>query len=605
MFRSLHMKLVLIMLLLITSLMTVVGAFLMTSITDFYVDAFYQQMESVFGDSNPSNAAFVDSLRRQPALAGDVSEAVETLQDIVETRAGDLGIDSRTRNYYILDGATGQYLAGSDGKESFQRLQTTHNLLTARNSIASGSSLVGDASDITASYMDVAIPITAGDYNFIIYIYDNRDTVSELNGQLFLIIAQALLVGLLISVLLSFLLSKTMITPIERLTEGAERVAAGDFGSTIEVESTDEIGILTTTFNDMAAVLRDTLAAVENERNKLDTLFLHMTDGVVAFASDGSILTSNPAASQMLGREVSFYDYDALFGEQVPFRKILALQRPDFLSVELTAGERILELYLAPFSDGEDGGVMAVMHDVTAQRKNEEMRKEFVANVSHELRTPLTNVRSYAETIRDSEDIPRSVENSFLDIIISETDRMTRIVQDLLTLSRLDSGRADMKMIRFPFREAIESVCRAVELEAQRHGHTLVRSYGRTLPLITGDRSRIEQVMMNVLSNAIKYTPDGGTITVDAGVTGKNVWMEVSDTGIGIPAADRERIFDRFYRVDKARSRESGGTGLGLSIAREIVLRHHGTIALSDHSGPGTTVRIVLPIHQAEEQGHA
>ena len=605
MFRSLHMKLVLIMLLLITSLMTVVGAFLMTSITDFYVDAFYQQMESVFGDSNPSNAAFVDSLRRQPALAGDVSEAVETLQDIVETRAGDLGIDSRTRNYYILDGATGQYLAGSDGQESFQRLQTTHNLLTARNSIANGSSLVGDASDITASYMDVAIPITAGDYSFIIYIYDNRDTVSELNGQLFLIIAQALLVGLLISVLLSFLLSKTMITPIERLTEGAERVAAGDFGSTIEVESTDEIGILTTTFNDMAAVLRDTLAAVENERNKLDTLFLHMTDGVVAFASDGSILTSNPAASQMLGREVSFYDYDALFGEQVPFRKILALQRPDFLSVELTAGERILELYLAPFSDGEDGGVMAVMHDVTAQRKNEEMRKEFVANVSHELRTPLTNVRSYADTIRDSEDIPRSVENSFLDIIISETDRMTRIVQDLLTLSRLDSGRADMKMIRFPFREAIESVCRAVELEAQRHGHTLVRSYGRTLPLITGDRSRIEQVMMNVLSNAIKYTPDGGTITVDAGVMGKNVWMEVSDTGIGIPAADRERIFDRFYRVDKARSRESGGTGLGLSIAREIVLRHHGTIALSDHSGPGTTVRIVLPIHQAEEQGHA
>ena len=605
MFRSLHMKLVLIMLLLITSLMTVVGAFLMTSITDFYVDAFYQQMESVFGDSNPSNAAFVDSLRRQPALAGDVSEAVETLQDIVETRAGDLGIDSRTRNYYILDGATGQYLAGSDGQESFQRLQTTHNLLTARNSIASGSSLVGDASDITASYMDVAIPITAGDYSFIIYIYDNRDTVSELNGQLFLIIAQALLVGLLISVLLSFLLSKTMITPIERLTEGAERVAAGDFGSTIEVESTDEIGILTTTFNDMAAVLRDTLAAVENERNKLDTLFLHMTDGVVAFASDGSILTSNPAASQMLGREVSFYDYDALFGEQVPFRKILALQRPDFLSVELTAGERILELYLAPFSDGEDGGVMAVMHDVTAQRKNEEMRKESVANVSHELRTPQTNVRSDAETIRDSEDIPRSVENSFLDIIISETDRMTRIVQDLLTLSRLDSGRADMKMIRFPFREAIESVCRAVELEAQRHGHTLVRSYGRTLPLITGDRSRIEQVMMNVLSNAIKYTPDGGTITVDAGVMGKNVWMEVSDTGIGIPAADRERIFDRFYRVDKARSRESGGTGLGLSIAREIVLRHHGTIALSDHSGPGTTVRIVLPIHQAEEQGHA
>ena len=603
MFRSLHMKLVLIMLLLITSLMAIVGAFLMTSITGFYIDEFYQQMESVFGDSSPSSGAFVSTLRQEAAKS---DTALQKLQDMVEAKAGDLGLNSQTRNYYILDGRTGQYLAGSADAESFSHLQTTPNLLTARNSIAAGTSVVGDRSDITARYMDVAIPIVGGDNSFIIYIYDNRDTVSELNSQLFLIIVQALLVGLLISVLLSFLLSKTMITPIERLTEGAERVAAGDFSSAITVESTDEIGILTTTFNDMASVLQDTLEAVENERNKLDTLFLHMTDGVVAFASDGSILHSNPAVSQMLGKEVSFYDYDELFGRQFPFQQVMSLQRPDFVSGELTVGDRILELYLAPFSDGEDGGVMAVLHDVTAQRKNEEMRKEFVANVSHELRTPLTNVRSYAETLRDSEDIPRDMENSFLDIIISETDRMTHIVQDLLTLSRLDSGRADMKMVRFPFREAIDSVCRAVDLEAKRHHHTLIRNYGPTLPMITGDRSRLEQVMMNVISNAIKYTPDGGTIEVDAGITGKNVWMEVSDNGISIPKQDRERIFERFYRVDKARSRESGGTGLGLSIAREIVLRHNGSIALTDHDGPGTTVRILLPIRQegCEEGEH-
>ena len=596
MFRSLHMKLVLIMLLLITSLMAIVGAFLMTSVTGFYIDEFYQQMESVFGDSSATSGAFVSSLREEAAQ----EDGAQKLQDMIESRAGDLGLNSRTRNYYILDGRTGQYLTGSGDKDAFSRLQTTPNLLTARNSIAGGTSVVGDRSDITAGYMDVAIPITGGDNAFIIYIYDNRDTVSDLNSQLFLIIVQALLVGLLISVLLSFLLSKTMITPIERLTEGAERVAAGDFSRAITVESTDEIGILTTTFNDMASVLQDTLEAVENERNKLDTLFLHMTDGVVAFASDGSILHSNPAVSQMLGKEVSFYDYDELFGRQFPFQQVMSLQRPDFVSGELTAGGRILELYLAPFSDGEDGGVMAVLHDVTAQRKNEEMRKEFVANVSHELRTPLTNVRSYAETLRDSEDIPRDMETSFLDIIINETDRMTHIVQDLLTLSRLDSGRADMKMVRFPFREAIDSVCRAVELEAKRRGHALVRKYGSTLPMITGDRSRLEQVMMNVVGNAIKYTPDGGTIEVDAGITGQNVWMEVSDNGIGIPRQDRERIFERFYRVDKARSRESGGTGLGLSIAREIVLRHNGSIALTDHDGPGTTVRIVLPIRQEE-----
>ena len=597
MFRSLHMKLVLIMLLLITSLMTVVGAFMMTSITGFYIDEFYQQVEGVFGDSDPANAAFVNSLRREAAQA----DGALKLQEMVEAKAGDLGLNSSTRKYYILDGRTGAFITGSDDQASFESLQATANLLAARNSIAAGNAAVGADSDITASYMDVAIPITGGDNAFIIYIYDNRDTVSSLNSQLFLIIVQALLVGLLISVLLSFLLSKTMIIPIERLTERAERVAAGDFGSTTAVESTDEIGILTTTFNDMASVLQDTLEAVENERNKLDTLFLHMTDGVVSFAGDGSILTSNPAASQMLGREVSFYDYDALFGRQFPLRQVMGLQRPNFLSGELTVGGRILELYLAPVSEGEDGSAMAVMHDVTAQRKNEEMRKEFVANVSHELRTPLTNVRSYAETLRDMEGIPRETENGFLDVIISETDRMTHIVQDLLTLSRLDSGRADMKMGRFSLYDSIGSVCRAVELECQRRGHTLVCQYDDTLPMIAGDRNRLEQVLMNVLGNSIKYTPDGGTITVDAGVRGKKVWIEVSDTGIGIPQKDRERIFDRFYRVDKARSRAAGGTGLGLSIVRDTVRRHGGWVTARPRSPEGSLFTVGFPQYVLEE----
>ena len=159
-------------------------------------------------------------------------------------------------------------------------------------------------------------------------------------------------------------------------------------------------------------------------------------------------------------------------------------------------------------------------------------------------------------------------------------------------------------MARFSMLDAINSVCRAVELEAQRRGHTLLRQYNDTLPMIEGDRDRLEQVMMNVVGNAIKYTPDGGVIAVDAGVRGRKVWITVSDTGIGIPQQDRERIFDRFYRVDKARSRESGGTGLGLSIAREIVMRHHGSIALAPHEGPGTTIRISLPIRQREEERH-
>ena len=586
MFRSLHMKLVLIMLLLITSLMTVVGAFLMTSITSFYIDEFYQQMNETFGASNET---FLKTLHSEAAR----EDGLERVQSMLNTAyAGALGINFQTRNYYILDGKTGEVLASSD-EDGGSNLTATPNILAARNGE------VGDASDITASYMDLAYPVKAGDNFFIIYIYDNRENVSDLISQLFLIIVQALLVGLLISVLLSFLLSKTMITPIEKLTEGAERVAAGDFSSAIQVESSDEIGVLTTTFNDMAAVLEETIHAVENERNKLDTLFLHMTDGVVAFAGDGTIVHCNPAASEMLENNVEMMDYESMFGGLYPLEELLSLQRPNFKEGELHIQGKFLEVYFAPFDQESGSGVLAVLHDVTAQRKNEEMRKEFVANVSHELRTPLTNVRSYAETIRDTEEIPREMENNFLDIIIGETDRMTHIVQDLLTLSRLDSGRADLKMTRFHFGEAIGSVCRAVELEAQRHGHRLERGYVlEDLPMIIGDRDRLEQVMMNVIGNAIKYTPDNGVIRVTAGSAGNTVWMEVADNGIGIPKSDWNRIFDRFYRVDKARSRESGGTGLGLSIAKEIVQRHGGTIGLTEHEGPGTTVRIVLPIRQ-------
>ena len=361
MFRSLHMKLVLIMLLLITSLMAVVGAFLMTSVTNFYIDDFYSQMGETFGESN---ADFVNSLRAEAAQEGGVA----VMQSMLETYSGTLGIDSRSRNYYILDAASGECLAASD-ELGGEKLEQTANLLTARNG------QVGDESDIAAGYMDVAIPISGGDNSYIIYIRDNRSTVSSLNSELLIIILQALLVGLLISVLLSFLLSKTMINPIEKLTEGAERVASGDFSEKLEVDSTDEIGILTTTFNDMASVLHSTLEAVEDERNKLDTLFLHMTDGVVAYDRDGALIHCNPAASELLERSADECVYADLFEPLCPFETVMAMQRSDFVASELTVGERTVELYFAPFSDEERGGVLVVLHDVTQQRKAEERAK--------------------------------------------------------------------------------------------------------------------------------------------------------------------------------------------------------------------------------------
>ena len=578
-----HMKLVMIMVLLILSLMTVVGTFLINSVMAFYLEEFYTQMSRVFDQ----NQALSRNLETEVTSDEDGAQAILS---IMEAYYGDLGLDSRSRTLYILDGETGAYLTGTDEEEGRGLEYDSPNLTRALVEREEGTE-----ANIAADYMDVALPITRGDNQYVIYILDNKATVSSLISQIFGLILESLVFGLIIYILLSFLLSKTMIIPIQRLTEGAMRVAEGDFSRRIEVTSRDEIGVLTDTFNDMARQLRDTLRQVENERNKLDTLFLHMTDGVVAFDRDGQVIHSNPAEG-MLGRPIGpDTTYKELFGDQYSLEEAMAA--PDHLEGEVRVGDQVLDLLLAPFDRERQGGVLVVLHDVTEERKNQEMQREFVANVSHELRTPLTNIRSYAETLSDSAgDIPPAMEKKFLGVILNESDRMTHIVQDLLTLSRFDSGRDELKLSWFSFEGAVQDLYNAVYMEAQRHSHTMKLCVEPGLPQVRADRERIMQVMMNIVSNSIKYTPDGGQIQISAGQNGSRVWMQVDDNGIGIPAADRPRIFERFYRVDKARSRQSGGTGLGLSIAKEIVDRHEGALELVDRNGPGLSVRMELNI---------
>lgn len=584
MLRSLHIKLVLIMILLVVCLMTIAGAFLVNSVNRFYLNEFYTQMVEVFSQ----DTEFIRDL--VTAREGE-TDGVQAIDEILAAKMGPLGVDGKNRNYYLLDGDTGQILSSSDDDAGDTLEEITPNLLIALN-----EKREGDESDLTASYMDLALPISRGEEDYVIYILDQRATVRELNNQLFQLIIEALVFGLVISVLLSFLLSRAMVTPIRALTRGAQRVAEGDFGHEIQVESHDEIGVLTNAFNAMSRQLQSTLQEVESERTKLSTLFLHMTDGVVAFNQSGEVIHSNPAAEEMLGQAIPVggaVTYGDLFQDMVPLETVLTTDR-DCLEIETVWGERILLLLLAPFNREKQVGVLVVVHDVTQQVKNETMRKEFVANVSHELRTPITNIRSYAETLAENPDLPPDTTASFLGVILSESDRMTHIVQDLLTLSRFDSGHSELNLTTFPFAGLLEESCQAMRIEAQRRGHTLRLEGTGGLPAIRADRERISQVVMNVLSNAIKYTPDGGRIVLTAGCTTDRVWLEVADNGIGIPPEDRDRIFERFYRVDKARSRESGGTGLGLSIAQEIVRQHQGSLTLVDRPGPGTTLRLEL-----------
>lgn len=483
--RTLHLKLVLILVLLIVSLMVVVGAFLMNSVTGYYINEFYSQTAAAFSQDN------ADFVRNLQTAKEDETDGAAMVEAVLSTYEGVLGVDRRNRNFYVLDGSTGRYLAGS-APEPEGGLAVTPNISSAL------LGKIGLKSSVTADYMDAAIPITRGGQSYIVYILDNRETAQALNAGMFGLIMEAMVLGLVISILLSFLLSKTMVRPLQRLTDGIELAARGDFSRKLEVTSSDEIGQLTESFNTMAHQLQTTIADLEREEQK---------------------------------------------------------------------------------------------------------RKDFVANVSHELRTPLTNIKSYAETLGDGVgDLPPEMERKFLGVILNESDRMTHILQDLLTLSRFDSGRSELRLTRFPFAKAVDDTYQAILMDAQNHSHTVTLELADWLPQVRADRERIMQVMMNIVSNAIKYTPDGGQIVISAGMEGNKVWMQVDDNGIGIPESDRNRIFERFYRVDKARSRQSGGTGLGLSIALEIMRQHEGRLFLVDKDGPGLRIRMELPIAGPKEE---
>ena len=579
MFRSLHMKLVLILVLMIVSVMAVVGTFLINSVNTFYLDNFYEQMQSVFtGDT-------ILSLEEAAAESG-----ADGLITIIDAHRSRLGIDDY-RNYYILDNQ-GRFLDGSNPNISVTR---TSNIIAA---------MAGDAgtrSSVSDSMMDIAVPIDMDEddgTDYIVYIADDKQEISDLSWRFFQIVMQAMMFGLLAAILLSFLLSKTITTPIERITEGAKSIAEGNFDQDLGVQSSDEIGELTRSFNYMARRLKSTVGEVQGERDKLNTLFLHMSDGVAAFTTDGRLIHMNPAAESLLGvRMEDDLGFDEMFADlDMPNSDETAMRT--FLTSEITRFGRVLSVTLAPYGalDGE-GGVIAVIHDITEQRRLDDARREFVANVSHELRTPLTNIRSYTETLLDAAgDIPIDTEKQFLGVISSESERMARIVTDLLTLSKLDYGRMELRMTRFSLADMLHNVANAMKLTAEDSGHELAVDTPDGLPQIVGDRERIEQVVVNILSNAVKYTPSGGHIRLSAcAVPGNRVRITVEDDGVGIPAADVPRLFERFYRVDKARSRAAGGTGLGLAIAKEIVEQHEGKIALASEYGKGTTVTITLP----------
>ena len=392
---------------------------------------------------------------------------------------------------------------------------------------------------------------------------------------------------------------------LKQLNQKIKDLIAGDYSQVLDMQGNTEITNVTNNLNDLSEVIRLTQENLEQESKRLHSILSYMTDGVLATNRRGQITMINDMAKRQLGVESD----DALNQNILELLKIedeyelrdLITQSPEMMIYSQNVNGEYISLRvrfaLIRRESGFISGLVAVLHDTTEQEKEERERRLFVSNVSHELRTPLTSVKSYLEAL-DEGALYEPVAPDFIKVSLVETNRMMRMVTDLLHLSRIDNATShlDVELINFTaFITFILNRFDKIRAQDQEKKYELVRDYPITSVWIEIDTDKMTQVIDNILNNAIKYSPDGGKITVSMKTTDDQMILSISDQGLGIPKQDLPKIFDRFYRVDRARSRAQGGTGLGLAIAKEIIKQHNGFIWAKSEYGKGSTFTIVLP----------
>lgn len=431
------------------------------------------------------------------------------------------------------------------------------------------------------------------------------------NIAVIFVTASLLAVG--ISMVVAILIAHSITQPIGEMREQALRIARGDYSRKVTVHGKDELGQLALTFNQLAEQIEETQDAMESERNRLNSVLSHMSDGVVATDRRGKVITINDMALSLLG-----ISKEAAIGQNI--LNLLDIEKDYTLRKILESTEELLiernesnygdnkiirvEFSMIRRESGFISGLVAVMHDVTEQEQNERDRREFVSNVSHELRTPLTSMRSYIETLSEGAWQDQEMAPRFLKITLDETDRMIRMINDLLDLSRMDNNNLKLNIEMVNFNELVNFVLDRFDviIANSEKKYRIVREFTQRPLFVEVDTDRMIQVIDNIMNNAIKYSPDGGKITVRLMETHNNVILSITDQGLGIPKKDISRIFERFYRVDKARARKQGGTGLGLAISKEVVKALGGTIWATSIENYGSTFYISLPYEPFEEE---
>lgn len=353
---------------------------------------------------------------------------------------------------------------------------------------------------------------------------------------------------------------------------------------------------------DERSELKDKLNEVSSRKNQIETILLHMTDGIIAFNMKGEIILINPAAKKFLSISPEDNTFEDIFGKfnlDINIEKVIYLETWTSTEQRIQVDDQFVNVLFAPFKNEEDrpDGVIAVIQDITEHVKLDNMQKELVADVSHELKTPITSIMGYADTLLEG-GYDTKTQEKFLNVIASESRRMARLVTDLLTLSRYDSNKKKTQKESFDLGELVKRCQEKLAIEIKKKGHKVNCFVTADVPFVYADKYDIERVVLNILTNSIKYTHDNGEIKIYVGFVYNDAYIKIFDNGIGIPEEDLARIFERFYRVDKARTREMGGTGLGLSIAKEILDKNGGSIDIKSKVGEGTEVVIRIPTKQ-------
>lgn len=396
--------------------------------------------------------------------------------------------------------------------------------------------------------------------------------------------------------IIAIIITKKINKPITKLLKDADKIISNTKKEK-KNKNTDEI---VDTFNMMTDELKENLNEMTRQKKQIETIILHMTDGIIAFDMEGKVILINPAASRLLQIFPTDNTFKSIFNQKlnidINMEKIIYLENWTSTEQKVKVADKVLNLFFAQFKDENDrpSGIMVMIQDITEHVKLDDMRREFVADVSHELKTPITSIMGYSDTLIEGE-YDKETQERFLKVIATESRRMAKLVTDLLTLSRFDNNQVLQEKTKFDLGELVKQCQENLEIQISQKNHKVECFVTADVPPVYADKEGVERVIINILTNAIKYTPEGGNIKIYVGFVYNDAYIKVIDNGIGIPEADLNRIFERFYRVDKARTRQMGGTGLGLSIAKEILDRNNGSIDIKSQEGKGTEVVIRIP----------